>query len=296
MVEDYIAFGRNCALQKLKSPHLFNELVGAVTWFANLNLGENSTENPRSASYLSVFAQGIVDVVSERCDYVPFTLALDINRILDLRSQFRRLLSGIAVEQVFDDFTKSLPGWHSVDQASYQKSLGELLDLTNNATAQCQSGIECDHFFDHVSVQNISTSIAYIAYGLLTPTRKPTEETLAKVEKSLRFWSDTKHPGAAEKRLTTEHELANAVKRQIYPLISLTPLQIRERVKAYKDVKQGCDRQRVLDYVSCKIAHIAILQWRVWGPVLYEPCMRSSPQAMGALSAHLSRLDILGNE
>ena len=295
MVEDYIAFGRSSALQTLKSPHLFDALVGAVTWFANLKPGENTVENPRLASYSSVLARGIVDVVSERREDVPFTLDLDINRIIDLRSRFRRLLSGTAVKQVFDDFAKSLPGWHSVDQATYRKLLGGLLDLASNATAQCPSAVKRGHLFDQVSVQNISTTIASIACGLLAPTRKPTQETLVKVEKSLRFWSDTKHSGAVEKRIAAEHELESAVERQTYRLISLTPLQIRERVKACEDVEQEYDRQRILNYVSYKIAHIAILQWRVWGPILYEPCARSSPQVMEALSAYISRLDIQGN-
>ena len=63
-------------------------------------------------------------------------------------------------------------------------------------------------------------------------------------------------------------------------------------MKALEEDVQGTFEQQTLLRISREIAHISILQWRVWGPVLYEPFVRTASRMTETLSARMLQLDV----
>ena len=303
MVDDYVVFGQKHAANAVESGRHGGDLASAANWFTTQrhDMVCPATQSPLSA--LELFAYGVVDIVIQRESYIPPTFKFDFSRLTNLRCDFQHMVFRTAVKHVFDNLLSRFEGCNAIDPGEYRRSLSELQGLTENPAAQQKfvcfwRGLEysdCipDHMF-RAFTREMSSAVAQSAHRLFKIGDELCEHTIADVESSLIDWQDAEMSPMAEERLTLEHELTTSVAREIQPLLKLTPVQIRARIKALNDDLKGPIEQQTLLRMSRDIAHVSILHWRVWGPTLYEPWVQARNETNGALPAQVHRLDVSG--
>ena len=301
MVDDYVAFGQKFAITALANSNHSPQLIAAATWFARHSCAGASLSDQSSLSNLATFTQGIINIVVQRQEYVPPTFAFDLTRFMALRCDFHQILYRSAVKNVFDDFLRGIEGWNTMDQSAYRRSLVDLLGLTEIPAAQQKSDSQlpglrhpefAPNYVFHEFAREMSTAIAVKAYQLLDVEAVPREKIIDEVESSLIDWQEAEIPPMLEERLAVHHELADMVGKEIQPLLTLSPTQIRARMKSLEGNVQGTFGQQSLLRISREIAHISILQWRVWGPILYEPFARTPVSMTETLSALMLQLGV----
>lgn len=301
MVDDYIAFGRKFAITALANSDHDGVLIATANWFARYGYTGARLPEQSSLANLAAFTGAIVNIIIQRQTHIPLIFAFDCGRFTALKCDFHHMLYRTAVRSVFDSLLRGMAGWNAMDQGAYRRSLVDLLGLTDipatrhkkESLAQAVRRLEIasDTTF-HAFSREMSTAIVSKAYQLLQVGTAPCERVIDEIERSLIEWQEVGMSPMTVERLAVGRQLADAVGKEIQPLLSLSPTQIRSRMRALEDDVHGPVEHQTLARICREVAHVSILQWRIWGPLLYEPFSRIPTGEIGTLSSWLHHLDV----
>ncbi|KAF3491877.1 SOK1 [Arthroderma uncinatum] len=120
----------------------------------------------------------------------------------------------------------------------------------------------------------------------------PDGKTLHSVEKYLEFFFTSPTGQSREFSLSIQADLEEATFAYVKKYLQMTPLEMAEdqRPRQYPDVRKiPCSQQLLVsvDGIAKRLAHIGVLHWRVWAPVLY---LHEAPGISFAPGSHMSTM------
>lgn len=281
MVEDFVHFQQKMFLSRLpQEPNLRN----AYAWISPPDMTEDQDKRANVPS-MDIFLRGVVDLVATHCLSLPATFEYDFERLRVLQTDFQTCLKKAACRQIFIDTLRVLdrhqpsPPDHCENPADRISTFASGLNLAHNPSNHIQD----------IALEIVSE--AYKACG--TPTL-PSEALLATTELHLRSAWDPKSPAFATQATILGNELSDLVHDIAASVADLTPLQLLHHLNPlHPSAPQPDQRSTPLD-LARRIAHIAILHWRVWAPILYlqQPWGRSRDDAPGLVGSRQASVSI----
>lgn len=203
---------------------------------------------------LTVFAKVVVHMVIDNISSFPSTFGLDIDRLKHLQSHFTMEVYQAACIQVF---TKSMP--RNISSEMFRR----LLDLSK------------DRSDNHEAV---ALEIVRQAYCLRGITAFPNGYLVDFVQSYLQKAISPNTSTYRDVRNALEHNLTDLVHREVGILIDLGPLQMSDYPSSSYEVHGMAN-------IAKRTAHIAVLHWKIWAPILYEQPRATDANLPNMLSA-----------
>ena len=278
MVEDFVHFQQKMFLSRLpQEPNLRN----AYAWMSPPNITEVQHKRVNVPS-MDIFLRGVVDLVATNCLSLPATFEYDFERLRVLQTDFQTCLKKAACRQIFIntlrvlDRHKPSPPDHCENLADRISTFASGLNLAHNPSSY---------------IQDIALEIVREAYKACGITTLPSEALLAATELHLRQAWDSTSSAFENQQNILGNELGDLVNDIVGSVADLTPLQLLHHLNPLQPSPKPDERSTPLD-LARRIAHIAILHWRVWAPILYQqqPWGRSrdAPGLMGSRQTSMS--------
>ena len=280
------------------------DLSEGRTWYEALE-STDEQQRTRSSSKFLAFLEAVSDHVITSCDVLPETFALDWARLRTLQDEFQSLMYQAACRWTFRQTLRFLeenglkPALSSQNHGvSPNKNdvLGSSPPFTtmNNgitpANLAADRGIAqqaYDDLYYRVSIiatagdlsynrqrqtEIVALEIARHAYRMCNIHSVPNSEVLASTERYLEENSDPLSNVFEDSENFLGDQLQALVEQEAEAIQNLTPVQMMNR-QLPREFSQGTDvnhERMSLASIAKRIAHIAVLHWRVWTPILYE--------------------------
>ncbi|MCJ1279739.1 hypothetical protein MMC21_007563 [Puttea exsequens] len=221
-------------------------------------------EKRDTASRQATFTAATVDIIIEDADFLPPTLTLDYIRLRTLQSDFQDLVFRVACLRTLASTLTKLEYANSISRSSYNR----LFALVSALTAD---GLAIHERTAHL--EDVALEIVRKAYSICSIVKMPSAEDLAFAKGSLRASCERKNDVIDELKLSLSRQLHALVDREVNISDGLTPVQLMDhyvpqRLPLHRPNVTG--EQKVLLCLARKIAHITILHWRVWAPLVYK--------------------------
>lgn len=274
MVGDFVHFEQKVFLRRI--PH-DETLKNAHSWFQSPGSKSGAQNTQPRAHRFADFLSGVVRIIATKCPNYPPTFEHDFDRLRLLQQDFQSCLTQVACRQIFIQTAHEL--------GHNPPSLPETCDglLTRISSLIATTEVKSD---SSKQAKDVALEIARESYSVCGQSSLPSDSLLEKIEGRLvGFWSQRSGLfREIEDFLATD--LMNLVDREVEAIIDLAPLQILNHLNPppfpisnshlqQQQLQQqhwGRDEQlqNGLVGIAKRTAHIAVLHWRVWGPILYE--------------------------
>ena len=211
---------------------------------------------------------------------IPITFEYDLSRLGDLQTEYRYLLSTLQLLRVFEKVLRAR-GYDGQIPLDDERELMDRIDLLTKEQKCFQPSRE------------VAIEIVRAAYKVQNEEGLPTDEDSRMAE----FWLDvvTNHSSEPFKEVERAlcDKLSEYLEGQIILIHGLAPMRIFYH---YQDHFPYYARRfqpvRSIDYqrLAGRIAHIAVLHWRVWAAILYlaSPGEVSTAVRDGSSTTHCS--------
>lgn len=227
----------------------------ARDWFAKERQARNTSQA------LPMLAALITDLVITDSAMLPPTFTLDYIRMQTLQSQFQRLMYQIACRWTFEETLNSL-SQKSIPQSSYNDLYARISVLTSD---------EESRRYPSQKTKDISLEIVRLAYRLSSPHKVPSSEDLDFAESNLLYASSPSTNVFESLQRYLAEDLHQLVEDEVTTIKDLTLVQITNRYHSEPSIRPGViTEESDLLRIAQQIAHISVLHWRVWGPILYD--------------------------
>ena len=187
----------------------------------------------------------------------------------------------VACRQIFVNIVKALKWDGSIPQSAYN-------DLYTRVSV-----IVSDDESNHNSSQrteDVALEIVRAAYNVCKCAGVPSLKHLLVVEHELRNHSDRKGEvfdfDLLEKALSSQ--LQSTINREVKAMKDLSPSQITNRYlpgTPTNSMAGSTNMQTDILRIAQRTAHIAVLHWRVWAPILYEQPVKQTCHRVSAVGA-----------
>lgn len=225
----------------------------AQTWFTN----EQQARGLSSRS--CTFTAAITDLIVQTAESLPPTFTLDYIRLRTLQADFQSLKSRAACLQTLKAMLKSL-GWNgAIPQCSYDDFFARISVLISDEALKPDQS---------ETIGDVTLEVVREAYKLCEISKLPTAEDLDFAENYLRDSWEGKNRVFAEVKSSLCEQLHNLVEEEVEAIGNLTPVQIINRYAP--EGSELVTEQVELLRMAQKIAHIAVLHWRVWASIVYK--------------------------
>ena len=232
------------------------------TWFQSL-IAIADPGSYDGVDLQDVLTEGIVNIVKSSKSKYPSTFVFDTDRLHCLQTRFRYKLHKEIIRRTLAHFaTRSRCKRQGASTMSSQHLLSRIDTLVNPTDL----------------ASNWSTTASMIALEIVrclpefnSSTSLPTVKILQEVETFLQNAASTESDlrTAAEKHL--QERLRPLVSREVKAGKCLTLSQLSNRYQPCLRKDQApMSQQEELEAIAKKIAHLSILHWRIWGPILYK--------------------------
>lgn len=230
----------------------------------------------------------------------PATFEFDANRLWHLRADIQDLMGLEICTHVFElmatRYTRHV-SYLQQTKSALQSRIFSILDDGDNTSivesdnshrhSQNNSGVNSTDNRWKNNMSRIALELAQTICALDgssgTNTRYPDDHTLLFVEKSLQSFFTSPVQQFREFRLTIQQKLEKATFVYAKKYLRMTPLEICEdqRSRQIQDHKlnnsNGNNKSNIssqvpyaeVDSIAKRLAHIGVLHWRVWAPMLY---------------------------
>lgn len=219
---------------------------------------EAGYSHPENEDRFSMFKENLISLVVSHTSYIPLTFTGDYDRLRALQHDFR------------------LCHYHAASVAAFRATLHQLgyrgspsfqaqVQSMQNIWAIITSLGESFTFGTHRAV---ILQIATEACRVCSISAIPEPETLYVT--TLSFQQALDQSGAVKKRVWDE--LARVVHMEVETIFNMIPLEILNRYDPGPALP-GEDlrtKELSLDALAKRTAHVIVLHWRVWAPVLYN--------------------------
>ena len=246
------------------------DVMGARIWFEEL---QEANGEPHSGLWTLVKA--LTDAVVYYHQYFPPTLTLDYNRLRNLQFDFQVLVYQAACRQTLTRTVRNL-GWTG------NVSAENLADLfCRVAVLISDPGLQYDFSQRRESV---ALEIVRVAYAICSIHKLPQSKDLDFAEDGLRRCCDPREHLFKVLRNSLAMELADKVDDEVSAIGDLTPNELMKRLLPQQPGFAVQSEIEGLIHIAKRIAHIAELHWRVWGPILYQRPLDVVGRELGYIS------------
>lgn len=296
MVGDFVSYEQKVFLQRIpKEPNLRN----ACSWFESRI--EAEADSCLRAPQLSSFINAVVNLVVSNHPHYPSTFEYDFDRLRLLQLDFQNCLTQAACSQAFIECL----GHMGHDRLPSTETVTTLHLRICSLTAAADSRSDLCKQANAVALEIVRACYSICGYKSL-----PSASRVDSIERRvLECWTPSSPP-FQELELTLEADFALLIDEEVKTMKSMDPIEIlaylnpgpspafapsrspREPLLSYQELPWGRSEhlEESLVNMAKRTAHIAILHWRVWLPILYEqPWQRQEEQGQEQRGARRPR-------
>lgn len=305
MVGDFVSYEQKVFLQRI--PQELN-LRNACSWFGSRTDAE--ADNYLGAAQLSTFINAVVELVVNNQPNYPSTFEYDFDRLRLLQLDFQNCLTQAACSQAFIECLGQL----GHDRLPSTEIITTLHLRIHSLTAAADSRSDLCKQANAVALEIVRECYSICGYKSL-----PSASRVDSIERRvLESWTPGS-PAFKELESTLKADFSLLLNEEVKTIKTMDPIQIlsylnpplspafapsrspREHLLSYQELPWGRSEQleESLLNMAKRTAHIAILHWRVWLPILYEkPWLRQDQQGQQQTSLRQprSRADALRAE
>ena len=216
-----------------------------------------------SSSGCDIFITALTELISGDADNLPPTFTLDYIRLRTLQADFQSLIYRVICCKTLQAMLRYL-GWSgSAPQKSYDGLFARITVLIADDSPRNT---------DPQRIRDSALEIVREAYRISRLSGTPTTSHLDVTETLLCNSSKGKNSLLVELATSLGEELHALVEQEIYIIGNLTPVQIINHytIGIAKEVNTTpLNKQTELLLTARRIAHIGVLHWRVWAPIIY---------------------------
>lgn len=268
-VEDTVAFEQAVFRQRMADGW---DVMGARIWFDDIQAAYEEYD-----SGLWVLVKYLTRAVAlNHLDFPP-TLTLDRDRLRKLQMDFQVLVYQAACRRTLTETLKNLGWTEKVSKACHADLFSRVAILISHPESQY------DYWQRRESVALEVVRAAYTVCG--NRKKLPKAEDLDFAEDYLRRCCDPRELIFEVVQRSLATELADIVSDEVSAIGDLTPDQLMKRLLPQQAGFCVQGQSEGLVHIAKRIAHIAELHWRVWGPILYEQPIHVAGSASGDISS-----------
>lgn len=271
MVEDCIRFQQKVFMHRMT---LEPDLKEAGSWFRaapvedrenpfsrfhGLDLVERRSEVVRSD--LAIFMHAVVDlVVAKRANFPP-TFEYDVQRLYRLQAEFQDCVRMATYGVIFIQAVGHLGFIVSPTREVCDNLTRQITDLTGNLDAAVGSATH----YEAVTLQIVRQAYLYCGNDSL-----PSDFLLKEMERTLRRASYAHTIEFRQVQAMMFNNLYDLVEDHVISTINLNPWAVIDRLNPMPSDPYAPEEDINLHIVARRLAHILVLHWRVWAPILYQ--------------------------
>ncbi|KAL6714869.1 Protein SOSEKI 1 [Lecanora helva] len=231
------------------------DVTPARTWFTR------QRREPRRNSGLHTLAASVADLIVGKANVLPPTLTLDYVRMRTLQLRFENLMYQAACRWTLEELVE-LRSQRSIPPQSYDDLFSRIAIITSDEESRSQPSRQ---------TENVTLEIVREAYRVSGLHRLPMPQDLESTESNLLHASDPSTSVSNQLRRYLAEDLNELIEEELQAIKDLTPVQIATRyiLNGTPDMQRVTERAE-LRSMAQRIAHISVLHWRVWGPIMYD--------------------------
>ena len=275
MLDGTVAFEQRDFLSRIEDGWDPSE---ARTWLAS----ERQIRSLPSGA--STIVAAVTSMIVYDDDYLPPTFTLDYVRLRSLQTQFQNLMHRAACLRTFAAVLKVL-GCNAPIPKSFKNDLfARISTLTIDQNSRSEQ------------VADIALEIVRRAYRVCKIPNIPSSTDLDFAERHLQQNYERTNDNFSELERSLGDELLHLTEQEISIIGNFSPVQIVNHYQPQSSSNSSAKPvtlESELLSIAQKIAHITVLHWRVWAPLIYnEPVSKRFQDSNPASAAPASVGDV----
>lgn len=267
MFEDSVQFERRFFEERI---NLGLPVANAWGWYQSSVQQARSCAEDGDDSHLDIFTKAVVDLVIGNDPTLPDTFLYDIGRLQALQADFQISLSKKLYGETFLRVLEFLGHAATLPLSAYDGLLQRITKLVE--------GLVSAQLEDHIVLEIVRT-----AYSACKIHSLPTDEHVARAKHCL---EDVRSLQAEDLEGDLRADVEEIVDRELNAICHLTPLQIQNHYTPNPLFPRPESEKDDLWSIGERLAHIIVLHWRIWAPILYL-------KPWGAIEEQQARSDVL---
>ncbi|KAI4199372.1 MAG: hypothetical protein LQ350_004661 [Teloschistes chrysophthalmus] len=265
LLDESIPYEQNHMLDKIASGWSVSH---ERRWF------EAGYDNPKDHDSFIMFKESVIDMIVSSWEDFPTTFISDIERLHALQHEFRLHLYGTACGYTLTNTLHRL-GWTREEPPTWARieCMRRIWDVVAATTTQQE-----DHHFSLGARQDVVLEIVRSAYKVrhLHLTKLPDNEILSFAKGYLYEATNTHTPLHQMIRERLRNALLDIVHAEARDIFNMSPLEMLNRYDPNPERAPavggggGGGGQSLLTGIARRAAHLLVLHWRVWAPILYN--------------------------
>ena len=281
MLDSTVAFEQSDFLSRIENGWDPSE---ARTWLAS----ERQSRSLPSGT--STIVPAITSMIVYDDDYLPPTFTLDYTRLRSLQTQFHNLLNRAACLRTFEAMLRRL-GCNAPIPKSFNNDLFARI-----------STLAIDQPDHPEQVADIALEVVSRAYKVCKTHRLPSSTDLEFAERHLQENYERTNDNFSDLERLLGDQLLHLTEQEVSIIGNFSPVEIVDHYQPQSSSKSSATPVTIeleLLGIAQKIAHITVLHWRVWAPLIYnEPIGKkfqdsnpasASPASVGDVQVQCSR-------
>lgn len=222
-----------------------------------LKRDSNAVKSP--SDKLRCFVDALVDIVASNERNIPTTLFLEDERIRELRRTFDDSILLHSCHKVLHAMAHSRLSAPSAFTQAQRTILSQRLCTIINEPAPTQSQ----------RLESIAVELArHVNSRINRQNSLPCEDTIEWAQYQLEAYTDRSSPFYKPQHTHAVQRLRHAVHLEASRFADLDTVQMARRCQALAGLPNRSSFF-TQSWFAMKVAHMAILHWRVWAPILY---------------------------
>lgn len=263
MIDDSVQFEQRYFLSKIQSGL---QVEDSRQWYDSAA----QQEHPREpANGLAAFATPVIDLVVENEPQFPATFTFDFDRLRALRVEFQTCMYQDICCKALDRIVRSFGYIASSPQDTYEEMLHRISEIQSSLSTNNGMPVQSDE---------VALEIVRAAYSSCNTTHLPTDQDVAETARFLELAMDVNSVHYQQLQCSLCSELEDIVDEELDIISAFTPLQILNYYHHSATHPRRSARRGGLQEIGERLAHIIILHWWTWAPILYlQPRQVASP-------------------
>ncbi|MCJ1475393.1 hypothetical protein MMC13_004055 [Lambiella insularis] len=260
MIDDSIQFQQRYFLGMMQSGL---HVEDARQWY-------NSTihqEQPRnSENCLAAFARPVIDLVVESEPQFPTTFIFDFDRLRALRADFQSCMYQELCCKALDRLLHSSSHLATPPQDSYSSLLHRISAIQISLSTPNNQPVPSDE---------VALEIVRTALSICNNPHLPSDTDVAATRAFLDSATDAASAPYEQLQCSLCADLEDIVDEELDTIAAFSPLQILNYYHPSSTHPRSAALRGGLQDVGERLAHIVVLHWRIWAPILYlQPRLR----------------------
>ncbi|MCJ1390105.1 hypothetical protein MMC18_002963 [Xylographa bjoerkii] len=256
MIDDTVQFQQRYFLGKIQSGMQVEE---ARLWYNSAV--QHEPQQPESLEACrSVFARAVIDLVIGNEPCFPTTFVFDNDRLRALQAEFRNYIGQELCGKALDHILGLLGYIASPPSSIYQDLLHRVLRIEESLCVSDRSLMQSED-----TVLEIVRT-AYTACGL---SSLPSDKHVAATKLYLMHAMDVNSTMYQSLECSLCSELEDIIDDELDTISTLTPLQILNHYHPTIAFPRSDVQRKGLQSMGERLAHIIVLHWWTWSPILY---------------------------